>query len=114
MGGRPIRANERLSTSGHSACTARRAEMRISFERGKLTAESNDWFFSSIHIFVSFDFSHNLKTQRVMESLLYMGSIAHVCIFKPLIVIVEHYQYNCQKVTAVSFPSMLLALRRLL
>lgn len=36
MGGRPIRGNEWLSTSGHSACTACHVEMRISFEREKI------------------------------------------------------------------------------
>ncbi len=42
MGGRPIRGNEWLSTIGHSACTTCHVEMRISFERRKLTIEFND------------------------------------------------------------------------
>lgn len=41
MGGRPIRGNEWLSSSGHSACTARRVEIRVSFEWRKLSKEFN-------------------------------------------------------------------------
>lgn len=54
MGGWPIRGNEWLSTTGHSAC---HVEMRNSFERRKLTLELND---VSLIILVSLGFFSEL------------------------------------------------------
>lgn len=53
MGGRPIRGNEWLSTTGHSSCTVCHVEMRIYFVRRKLTVEFNNVFFIFL---VSLDF----------------------------------------------------------
>lgn len=46
MGGRPIRGNEWLSTTGYSACTTCHVEMRISFERKKIDQEFNGVFYT--------------------------------------------------------------------
>ena len=50
MGGRPIRGNERLSTSGHSACSSRHVETRRSFEKRENCPQSWKCFFYTVYV----------------------------------------------------------------
>lgn len=104
MGGRPIRGNEWLSTTGRSACTVCHVEMRFSFERGKLTIEFT--CVSLLVILVPFDFFlSSYKSLNVKQRLSSVKGplLCHAVKIRlgRVIIIVKHHQASCHAWTCV-------------
>lgn len=92
MGGRPIRGNEWLSTTGHSACTACHVEMRISFERQNLTMKFNSSSYSFYFLLIF------LTTYKLVTTDLSYEKQIFLCVWSDhsrVTIIIKHHQRSC-------------------